>query len=70
VNNSGNPESWYDPGKPVEVSFTRVGGKEVVKEGLLPIHHSMVIGDKEHRFTIAKGERSFIDVTSDSCDYP
>lgn len=70
VNSSGDPESWYDPGKPVKVSFTRVGGKEVVKEGLLPIHHSMVIGDKEHRFTIAKGQRSFIDVTSDSCDYP
>jgi|AntRauTorckE6833_2_1112554.scaffolds.fasta_scaffold30631_1 cell division protein FtsB len=70
VSSSGNPESWYDPGKPVKVSFTRLGGKEVLKEGLLPIHHSMVIGDKEHRFTIAKGQRSFIDVTSDSCDYP
>lgn len=70
ISSAGNPEAWFDPGKPVKITFTSLGGKEVVKEGLLPIHHSMVVGDKEHRFTIAKGQRSFIDVTSDSCDYP
>lgn len=67
---TGEPEAWFDPGKPVKITFTRIGGKDVVKEGLLPIHYSMVAGDKEHRFTIAKGKRSFINVTSDSCDYP
>ncbi len=67
---NGKNEAWYDPGKPVRVKFTRLGGKDILKEGLLPIHHSMVVGDKEYRFTISKGERSFIDVTSDSCDYP
>ena len=70
VANNGNPQAWYDPGKPVKISFTGLGGKNVVKEGLLPLHYSMVVGDKEHRFTISKGQRSFIDVTSDSCDYP
>jgi|TARA_B100001971_G_C18164891_1_gene523586 hypothetical protein len=70
VSGDGQPEAWYDPGKPVKITFTRIGGKTVVKEGLLPIHHSIVAGDKEHRFTIAKGKRSFINVTSDSCDYP
>ena len=67
---NGKNEAWYDPGKPVKVKFTRLGGKDVIKEGLLPLHHSMVVGDKEYRFTVAKGERSFVDVTADSCDYP
>ncbi len=70
VSGAGNAEAWFDPGKPVKVTFTRLGGKTVEKEGLLPIHFSMVVGDKEHRFTVAKGKRSFINVTSDSCDYP
>lgn len=70
VSSNGQPEAWFDPGKPVKITFTRIGGKKVVKEGLLPIHHSIVVGDKEHRFTIAKGKRSFINVTADSCDYP
>lgn len=70
VGATGNPEAWYDPGKPVKVIFTEIGGKQTVKEGLLPIQHSMVAGSREHRFTVAAGERSFISVTSDSCDYP
>jgi hypothetical protein len=63
-------EAWYDPGKPVSITFTRTGGKPTVKEGLLPIRHSMVIANKEYRFTVSAGERSFISVTADVCDYP
>jgi hypothetical protein len=70
INTDGAKEAWYDPGKPVTVKFIEIGGKETVKQGLLPIQHSMVLGNKEHRFTVAAGERSFISVTSDSCDYP
>lgn len=70
VNASSQAEAWYDPGKPVVLTFIQVGGKETVKEGLLPIQHSIVIADKEYRFTVAVGERSFISVVSDSCDYP
>ena len=70
VSKEGSPEAWYDPGKPVTIKFIEIGGKETVKEGLLPIQHSMVLDNKEHRFTVASGERSFITVTSDSCDYP
>lgn len=70
IGSTGSPEAWYDPGKPVTVKFIELGGKETVKDGLLPIQHSMVVGNKEHRFTVAAGERSFITVTSDSCDYP
>jgi cell division protein FtsB len=70
VSPAGSPEAWYDPGKPVSISFILTGGKETVKNGLLPIHHSLVIANKEYRFTVAAGEHSFITVTSDSCDYP
>ncbi len=67
---TGGAEAWYDPGKTVKITFIEIGGKETVKEGLLPIQHSMVLGNKEYRFTVAAGERSFISVTSDNCDYP
>ena len=70
VSAAGKEEAWFDPGKPVKITFIEIGGKETVKEGLLPIQHSMVQGNKEYRFTIAAGERSFITVTSDNCDYP
>lgn len=70
IGSTGSPEAWYDPGKPVSIKFIEIGGKETVKEGLLPIQHAMVLGNKEYRFTVAAGERSFISVTSDSCDYP
>lgn len=67
---TGQAEAWYDPGKPVTITFTQLGGREIVKTGLLPITHSLVTGGREFRFTVAAGERSFIAVTADSCDYP
>jgi hypothetical protein len=70
VGATGQKEAWYDPGKPVKIIFTEIGGKQTVKESLLPIQYSVVVGTKEYRFTVAAGERSFISVTSDSCDYP
>ncbi len=70
VGPTGNPEAWYDPGKPVSITFVQIGGKETVKTGLLPIQHAMVLANKEYRFTVAAGERSFISVTVDNCDYP
>lgn len=70
INAAGHQEAWYDPGKPVKIVFIEIGGHQKVKEGLLPIQHSIVVGNKEYRFTIAAGERSFIAVTGDSCDYP
>ncbi|NIA69849.1 hypothetical protein HBA54_14690 [Pelagibius litoralis] len=67
---SGNIEAWYDPGQPVSVAFTALGGKSVTAEGTLPLHHSVVVGSNEYRFTFLPGARGFLSVTADRCDYP
>jgi hypothetical protein len=66
----GNLEAWYDPEKPLTVRFTHLGGKTVTAEGTLPVHHSVVAGDDEYRFTALPGARGFLTVTADRCDYP
>lgn len=68
-NEQGNPEAWFDTGKPVTINLTALGGKNEVKEGLLPMHHTLVSGNREYRFTFAPGPQSFIMVTADSCDF-
>lgn len=67
---SGNLEAWYDPDKPLTLAFTHLGGKTVTAEGALPLHHSVVTGDSEFRFTALPGARGFLTVTADRCDYP
>ena len=66
---AGQPEAWFDPAKNVEVSFTTADGNEV-KKGTLPIRHSAVVGNREYRFTVEEGAKSFAKVTFDSCAYP
>jgi hypothetical protein len=66
----GNLEAWYDPQKPVSMTFTQLGGKTVSTEGALPLHYSVVAGDDEFRFTALPGARGFLTVTADRCDYP
>lgn len=70
VNTKNIPEAWYDAGKPVEISFKTEDGKTDVKSGVLPLYHSIIVGAREYRFTIAAGAQSFANVTYDSCDYP
>jgi hypothetical protein len=70
INSKQEKEAWFDPGKNVNVAFTIIGGKQEQKTGLLPMHHTIILKGKEYRFTISEGPRSFIVVTSDSCDYP
>jgi len=71
TNAQGQPEAWYDPAQTVTASFARLGGDSETVEGNLPLHHSVVIGDSEHRFTISEGEnRAFAQVTWERCAYP
>ena len=67
----GRPEAWFDPDKPLTVTFTRIGGETSTAEGTLPLHHSIVAGDSEHRFTVVDAEqRAFVEVTWERCAYP
>jgi len=68
-NDQGQPEAWFDTGKPVRIDLTELGGETQTETGLLPLHHTMVSGNREYRFTFAEGPQSFILVTADSCDY-
>lgn len=70
VNAGGRPEAWYDPAQPVTVFFTRPGGEITSTVGILPLHHALVVGDLEYRFSIVAGARSFAEVTGQSCVYP
>lgn len=69
-NDKGNSEAWFDPALSVQISFQQKDGKKEIKEGVLPLHHSMIYDGKEYRFTIAPGAQSFAKITFDSCDYP
>lgn len=62
-------EQWFDPAEPVTVTFTPLGGETEQISGQLPLQHSMVVKDKEYRFTAAPGARGFIEITADWCDY-
>lgn len=70
VNAAGQPEAWFDPAKPVTVFFTRPGGETTSTVGVLPLHHAVVVGDLEYRFSVVAGSRSFAEVTGQSCVYP
>tara|TARA_R110001592_G_scaffold79054_1_gene236679 strand:- start:10856 stop:11581 length:726 start_codon:yes stop_codon:yes gene_type:complete len=69
-NSLGKKEAWFDPGKPVELLFDVKDGQSETKKGVLPMYHSLVIEDKEYRFTMKAGEKSFVTVSYDYCDYP
>ncbi len=71
VNAEGKVEAWFDPAQPVTVRLTRIGGATTVEKGMLPLHTSVVAGDKEYIYSIVEGkQRGFVEVTGDRCDYP
>ncbi|MCB1650988.1 MAG: hypothetical protein KDI46_02955 [Alphaproteobacteria bacterium] len=70
TNAKGQPEAWFDPAKKVAISFTNTEGETETKTGILPLQHSVVVGNKEYRLNITDGARSFAKVSYDSCDYP
>lgn len=67
---SGAPLAWFDPSKPVTLSFTDKNGKQTQIQGMLPLQHSVIVDDVEYRLKISPGARSFVDVVGDHCPFP
>ncbi len=70
VNEAGDREGWFDPAKEVTVRFAQLGGRKSDRTGALPLHHSIVIGNSEYRFTAVAGDRGIIKVTGARCPFP
>lgn len=68
-NDKGAPEAWYDPAQSVTVKF-KSGEVTESKKGTLPLRHSVIVENREYRFTVEEGSRSFAKVVFDSCAYP
>lgn len=65
----GKEEVWYDAARNVEISFL-AEEKTTTKRGVMPLYHTLIVADREYRFTIEPGAQSFIKVIYDSCAYP
>lgn len=68
LNEDGNPEAWFDPAKPANITFTLPGGETQNITGILPLYHSVILEGTEYRFTINSGRRSFADIIIRKCD--
>ena len=67
----GQPNAWFDPSQPVEVTFSGLGGRETSVSGRLPLNHSVVAQGAEYRFSVVPGDRrGFVSVTADRCALP
>jgi hypothetical protein len=67
---AGNPLARFDPAKEVTLLFTQLGGQVTEARGILPLHHSVIVGDSEYRFSVVAGTPGFVLVTGDRCAYP
>jgi cell division protein FtsB len=71
VSEAGAPQAWFDPAKPLTLTFTQLGGARSEARGTLPLHHAVVRGDTELRFSATEADvRGFITITADRCEYP
>jgi len=66
----GKPEEWFEPAEPVKITITHIGGEKAEVSGKLPLHHSIIAGDRKYRFTMVAGDKGFIDVTVVGCRHP
>jgi len=65
----GQLESWYDPTQLITVTFKKADGETEKKTGTLPFQYSLIAMGREYRFNFSEGEKSFVKVTFDSCEY-
>jgi hypothetical protein len=69
-NAEGRPEAWFEPAEPITIRFTQIGGRTVEATGKLPLHHTLALGQAEHRFSVMAAARGFVQVTSERCKVP
>ena len=67
---AGAPEAWFDPAAELIARFAHIGGTVSETRGVLPLQHAMVVDGVEYRFGLVAGDRSFVNVTADACQYP
>jgi hypothetical protein len=67
---SGLPEAWYDPAKPVRLEFRTLDGAITSVEGTVPFTHRMAVDGKEYRFSAVGGAPRFLEVTAQACVLP
>jgi len=67
---AGLPQAWYDPAKPVNLTFTRIDGEVFQVENMLPIQKSVLHAGVEHRFIVRAGARGFVQVAAERCAAP
>lgn len=64
-------ETSFDPARPVTIKIAfNSGTKEAAVVGILPLKHSLVLNNKELRFTFTAGSRSTIEAAVESCEFP
>jgi len=69
-NAEGLAEAWFDPAAPVRVDFRTLDGEVATVEGVVPLSHQMVVDEREYRFSVVAGERSFLEITAQACAFP
>jgi len=68
---SGRPEAWFDPAQPVSIRFLKLDGAVRLAEGMLPLTHRLVDGEREWRFRVRPhAERGFVEVAAQTCAFP
>lgn len=67
----GRPEAWFDPEEPVELSILAPEGNGGLVEGVLPLEHGIILGDREYVLTAeASPRRGFVELSLRVCAYP
>ena len=69
-NAEGLAEAWFDPAAPVRLEFRTLSGEVASVEGVVPLSHRMVVDQREYRFSVVAGERSFLEITAQACAFP
>ena len=66
----GRTDPIFDPQQPVTLHLLRIGRDVAKAEGRLPLSHSLVLGDREFRFTVKAADKGQAELISQVCDFP